>query len=291
MILRILFSLLLITSASVAQHPIFLKLNGVNKSLYKRPPVAGERLIAIYGQSNTGMKEDIANLQSDLLTPIPNNYIYNFNIPNPAWETLTTSNNEGDNANTHTNTFGIEFRLMKLMHDTYGGNQYLLKFAQSSTQLASTGNTTLDWNVSSSSVGNPLELFDLCILNRIYARSKIPVDLDVSWVIWIQGENDAGNSTLYNAYQTNLTNWINTYRTQTGLGTNVKFILVSLSTGQTAVNGAGITAIKTAMSNIAGSLTNVFYFSQNQSTSDGTHYDAAAIDFIANGVFNIISSN
>jgi lysophospholipase L1-like esterase len=252
----------------------------------KRPAPAGSHFVIKIGQSNVGMNESTSNLQSDLLASISANYIYSINSSPPGWEVMTTSNNEGDVANTHTNTFGTEFRLMKLLHDNYGGSQYLVKYGKSSTQIASSGDATQDWNTSSAG-----ELFDLLCYNYVFWNDKIPENVTAGWLIIQIGENDSANGTNSTNFQTNVTSIISTFRSRTGLGTALKVILVSLSTGQTSLNGTNRSTINTGMSNTASGGTNIFYLSQNEATSDGTHYTATGYDNIAIAEYNLIAAH
>lgn len=74
-------------------------------------------------------------------------------------------------------------------------------------------------------------------------------DIQVEGMIWHQGEGDAGSAANYNAYETNLTNFIADVRATVAPG--LKFGIVQLSDNQTAVNATGRAAVKAAQAAVA----------------------------------------
>jgi hypothetical protein len=252
---------------------------------------ANTKCILMFGQSNATGAELNANVPSGLSGPISNAKI--FNLSTRLWETLEDGVNNRGYVSTPTNnlTFGCELKLMDLLGANYSTTQYLFKYSEPNTYLYNTGNS---WNVftvpTSAGIEQYLYISSWISYNNMFER--LPVSVSPSWLVWIHGENDCANGTHAAAYQANITDFINNYRAITGLGTNLKVVLVSLSINQTALNSTNRTTINTAMSTVAGTLTNVFYLSQNGTCQvDNVHYDAAGYSTIATGIYNIIVAN
>jgi hypothetical protein len=245
-----------------------------------------QKFIGLIGQSNATGAMLNSGLPSDLAGIIPNAYIYDL-VSGTYQQLQNNINNRQDISLPGNNgAFGIEMRLMKLLGSYYSTPQYMFKYCYVGTQLYN--NNATCWNVFCTPVSLWVNSFAKCA----EATSKLPIaSKNLQWLIWIQGENDC-NATSAAAYQQNLTDVINFTRSSTGLSTNLKFILVSLATTQTSLNATYSAQISTAMSTIAGSLTNVFFISQNSSVQgDNTHYDAAGYDNIATLVYNVIIAN
>lgn len=266
-------------------------------SVSKFDNTGGQLFITIVGQSNAAGNETTSNPPDGIAIDdiIPNSYI--FDIVARDWQQLVFGVNQKQAQNNLGNatSYGIEPMLMTSLSNYNSQVNYLLKATYSGSQLYN--NNTLCWNVFCTPVfsgGIYLSLW-LGMLNFIYTSTfKNPVrNLNTGWVVYMQGENDAnGGSTLYNAFQTNLTDFINYTRAHTGYGTNLKFILVSLSSNQTGLDSTGLAAVNTAMSNISGSLTNVFYIAQNSSVKvDNIHYDKDGLTAIAALVYDVIINN
>jgi hypothetical protein len=99
---------------------------------------------------------------------------------------------------------------------------YILRYVISGTQLG-TNAGGLDWNSGSSG-----KLFDGMVDIWSKASAKL-TNPRVLAFLWIQGENDAGNSTLANAYQTNLGNFISAVRSRIDSNRQTKFIIARLN--------------------------------------------------------------
>jgi len=264
------------------------------------PEQGTQKYIGLIGQSNAAGQ--VANVNSPYSGVIANAYIYS--LGSKVFQPLELAvNNKQELEDISSNgSYGIEIQLMHDLGVHYGQPQYMFKYAYNGTYLNNTN--TPNWNVSESNVVVPSPprqyyfeapgLYTTCTTWYGIATQQIPIiNKKLEWVIWMQGENDAnGGAAIYNAYQTNLTNFINNFRVATQLGTNVKFLLVQLSTFQTGVNATGLAAVNTAMQNIAGSLTNVFTIAPNGTIQvDGFHYDAAGLATVSTSVYNTIIAN
>jgi len=265
------------------------------------PEVGTQKFIGLFGQSNACGIVNVSSAPYSGL--IDNAYILNLCLSTPVFQQLNVGTNNWLYLSSvcATTDYGIEVQLMHDLGVLYGQPQYMLKYGYTGTSMANTSGTTPNWNVfaANQTIVNDARfeipgLYGTALNYLNIAQNRIPVlNKKLEWIVWMQGEQDAnGGSTLYNNYQTNLTDFINTFRTQSHLGTNLKFLLVQLSSNQTGINATGKTAVNTAMTNIAGSLTNVFTVSPNGTVQgDGIHYDAAGLATVATSVYNTIIAN
>ncbi|HUQ67173.1 MAG TPA: sialate O-acetylesterase [Flavitalea sp.] len=254
---------------------------------------SGGNIIGLFGQSNAVGNEPIANLQGDLVGSNTNAKIFAYsNVSlNGTWSTLQSNVNNSGNTSSSA-TFGIEMRLMKLMGDTYGANQKLLKYAIVGSSLAT------NWLPGA---GN---LYGLKYQVQRYAQAAFAGAFGSAYngfkcIVWIQWEADSPNLT---NYQSNLKNLIKRWR-QDFLQPTIPIIIVSASNAQTNYTAPMRAAAKVAQQAVSkylwsnyvvttnsgvDVLDNVWYLEQNETTSDSIHYTATSYNNIALYVFDII---
>lgn len=275
------------SQAMIVNAPIKARTN--TGPVFVQWPNTGNQLnIGLWGQSNASGAGDTSVAPHKGV--IPYAYIFNNNtrLLEPLRLGASANNTQNVGLPTTNATYGIEDELMLLLSNHYSNQtNYLYKYAYAGTCLAE-GQQNGSWSTTPAS--SAPNVWNNCMNNHFQFIQQNPIrGPTLNWIIWIQGECDGqSGSTVFNAYQTNLTNLINNSRTYLH-NSGVKWCLVSLSTNQTAVNSSGITAVNTAMSNVAGSLTDVYYISQNSSVgADNLHYNAAGISAIATLVYNVI---
>lgn len=177
-----------------------------------------------------------------------------------------------------------------------GTTIYALNYAIGATRLADDGAGS-DWLSTNS--GELCDISKSTINNAIaYMWNTLNIR-NINFIfIWAQGEADTTSSTYYNAYQTNLTNFINEQEANlagTALAASKKYwILTKLGT-HTTYDATGVSTINTAMANIAATnSTRIFTYDPVNKTLqvDGHHYEASGYKAIGEEmVTNITTVN
>jgi len=150
---------------------------------------SGIPVVVLMGQSNAVGVGPIASVPAKYQGTIANAKIWN----GSAWVNLTagSTNQAADGS-----TLGPEMSLMDSLVTFYGTPVYLIKHAITSTDL----NT--QWRAGS----GPL-FFSLADKIKA-AMAALPSAGYIKAYYWMQGENDAADTTMASAYQTNLTNLV-----------------------------------------------------------------------------------
>jgi hypothetical protein len=259
----------------------------------------------IHGQSNAAGNVMPTEIDSGLKPFIENCNILNLESNNS--ETLKVGvNNYGVPSEyfdffqaTYSNGFryGIEIELSKLLKEYYNSTINIFKYTWPGSSLGSLGQGG-DWKFTT---GN---LMPKVATQYTKYKSKLKINQNEDFLIWIQGESNVGNEV---TYKTNIKNWIDSYRVQ--LGFNIPLIIVSLSTQQNFLNAGQVANFKT-MQNTLGSwvfdntnetftsqtgfIDNCFVLSQNEPCQNESgvfiHYSKIGITNISKGIFQIIKS-
>ncbi|BCX48667.1 hypothetical protein HAHE_25750 [Haloferula helveola] len=182
--------------------------------------------------------------------------------------------------------FGPEVTLGRKLADNLGGDPdtrvAIIKYASGGTDLYS------DWVAGGDATttgDGPLYVgfqnvvtAGLSALASAYPNAVI----EVSGMLWVQGERDAGSSEAAN-YETNLTNFIADIRLTYGSG--LWFVVSRLSSGQTAVNAGGLATVRAAQDAVAAadSLTALLDTDGFGMKTDNLHFDATGQQQIGNG--------
>lgn len=123
--------------------------------------------------------------------------------------------------------------------------------------------------------------------NNLLALGDLTPNL---YVVWIQGEGDINDAPALAAYETNLTNLITQWRTDTGLP-NLKFIIVKIGLNATFYAPAKLAAMRTAQDNVAAGLSNVYTIEAPTSyEADGVHYSATGCEDVGQRIADLIST-
>jgi hypothetical protein len=198
-------------------------------------------LIAFMGQSNAGDNTDYEQGDAGLglgSTYASVNITSKYGISDPITWTVNRSRQTlrpsaaGGGAN-----MGATLAAGRLMYQRAGLTE-IVQYAVSSTDLT-------QWLPGSgypASPGADPDLFDQAVT---YIRaSETASGTRLAAVVWIQGENDAGDLTLSNNYQTNLTAFAAALRAQ--FGSTLKFIIVKLNTNAVATYKATVRTAQAA---------------------------------------------
>lgn len=265
------------------------------------PGVARPAIIA-WGQSNLGT--GVTTVASDLEAEYKQTYnkirFYQYNTPysyNAATHYVQTtkflpmdySNNESYQTPDQNGTYSLQFYLYPQVQALLNRNLYVVHHGEGNTGLV------LQWKSQSPQGENYAELL---FKTRATIRAITDADgiaPDFKFMLIVQGELDARVEAYANAYETNLTNFINDFRSQSGL-TTLPVIIVRLNTEfiTAPVNpGTFGATVQAAQDAVAAALTDVYVFNPDGATmaSDKTHYTVAGEHTIADGVYNLAVTN
>ncbi|WP_295795170.1 sialate O-acetylesterase [Mucilaginibacter sp.] len=253
--------------------------------MFKSTAIRNSHVIILHGQSNANglaNSNGVYPAAPDTNIYLPKKGQYIFNPVTMLWERLQQNkNNDGTPVTPVLGYTGVEMKLMQLLSDYYGSDQYLIKYAQGGTSVSLTSGTLYNWNPDSTDT----IMFKGAVSNCLAAINKLPsLGLKPTLEIWIQGEADTG-TTDANNYKTNLTYYQTEFRNRCGLP-NLKYIQTGLSNNQTAylTNQAIVNSAKMAMS-INGN----HYVSTDGAEVgiDGVHFTVAGYEDIAQRIFNV----
>lgn len=210
-----------------------------NKIKYNRIGILSASLL---GQSNAASRAHLGDYPTNIQN-FSNSYILNIDTSN--YQAVPINSNP-----TYTGESANDFKGLELTTAFNYGLSFFLKYAIGSTTLAQVANAQ-NWNTSQA--GYVYGLFNNYILKRQYAKQYIQslgYREDKKAIIWWQGEQDAINQTYANAYEVNLTNFINGVRT---IDPNVLFIIMRIN----YPSGTYRDIIRSAVENVANAMINV----------------------------------
>jgi hypothetical protein len=237
----------------------------------------------VNGVANTPADDGAATDQLPAVLQQPQtNILYNNNYNNTnsyytganlaSLQPGTTAN--GNGIATSYGYFGPEITFgQKIAADNPNNKYLIIKYAVAGTDL----NT--QWNSSTppqgSNNGYVYRNFKSAVtaaLAKIGAGNTYQID----GMLWLQGEQDATNSTDAGLYQTNLTNLIADVRTN--YGTKLPFIIGGI--GFTAAD-ANRATVQQAFTNVAATVSNVRYFNDDDlNPTNNLHFTASAMQTI-----------
>ena len=234
------------------------------------PPSFG---VYIAGQSNALGWEDMANLQVGYQGTNTNVKMWT----GSAYNTINSATNNNQFPVAYKNNkFGAEFSLGYKLATYLGKDVNILKYAKGASKLAADG-SALDWSTSTN------ELY-LDFKNAITASGNVRFKS----VLWIQGEQDCLLLADANAYEANLTSFINGIRTHVGY--DIHFTIVLVNSNSTTLTYR--TTVRAAQLSVAATLTNISTIDADSFSLqvDNVHYDASGYDSIGDATFNIIKN-
>ncbi|MCH7228907.1 sialate O-acetylesterase [Haloferula sp. A504] len=246
----------------------------------KDSPVSAVETVRVFlvgGQSNADGRADPSALPTsptDLQQPQDDiDFYYKVQNETAALTTLRPGLSETDG-------FGPSITFGRTLADQLGDGTTtrvaLIKYANGGTNLAS------DWvaggDATTSGDGPEYVTFQQTVTNGLAALATTYPDatIGIEGMIWLQGESDIqGGSSLWNAYETNLQNFLDDITAT--YGTTLPFVVIRLSDGQTALNATGLGVVRTAQETVADSdpLTDWVDTDGFGMKGDNLHFDAA----------------
>jgi hypothetical protein len=138
--------------------------------------------------------------------------------------------------------FGPEVSFGARLHATSPSSDiYLVKCATGGTSLA------VDWNADGSGAQyNSLKAAVAAAMNQLRGEGRSPV---IAGMAWMQGEQDAGNTTMASAYAANLTTFITSVRSDLG-APNMPFVLGRIITAYGSAENNAL--VRTAQETVLG---------------------------------------
>lgn len=186
-------------------------------------------------------------------------------------------------------TYSLQFYLYPEIQTLLNRNLYVVHHGEGNTGLA------VHWKATATLGDNFREL----VFKTKATKNKITdtdgLAPDFKFLLWVHGEYDARVEAYANAYETNLTDFINNFRSQTGL-TTLPVIIVRLNTETITapVNPCTFGAtVQAAQDAVAGALTNVYVYDPDGATmhTDKIHYTVAGEHTITDGLLALIATN
>lgn len=151
--------------------------------------------------------------RSDLEPAHPDVKIYRgaYNSGNGSWPQLAA----GFGITWNGSRFGPELAFGHAIQSSKGGKIAIVKYAHGATGLAAgagkKGDRQKDWDPTYSG-SNQYDYFLATVANAKAAAQAAGDTLDIVGMLWMQGESDSRNATHANAYETNLTSFIASVR-------------------------------------------------------------------------------
>lgn len=273
------------------------------KKLLDNRPISWQLL----GQSNGSGNDVPYNYPLQYWIKNNNSYIYNIqtkqheicqlgvNSSNDSYEYFNASTLFPQNGH----RVGIEVALNQMLVEYYRCKTFLYKFCWRGSSLLTSGAFGGTWDTSSTNLTTGCFL-----INKNYLLEGMKKNFEIfkrpKFVVWIQGEGDVAS---YNIYAQALSLFINEYRIL--IGYTIPFVIVSLSTLQTALNTSDLANFKIAQKSLASivytantdlitfqtggsTIEKVLYVDQNEMClADNIHYTGTSYANIASYIFKL----
>lgn len=238
-------------------------------------------LIGLMGQSNAiGFPFDDSYI--DPLTYDPQSGMYIFEPVSQTWQVLqrNINNHGGPTSNSAGDGFGVEMRLLQLLYEHFGVDQYMIKYAAGGIPIAEDTGDNYNWSPNSTSE----YMFKASLANYWAAMNSFPVQkIEMKVLIWIQGENDTTTIGDAGAYQRHFMNMANQIINQYNLP-YLKFLNVGLGDGQTSIGFKDV--INQAKRNITINNSR-FVSSDGLATREGVHFTGDSLNTLAERIFDM----
>jgi hypothetical protein len=248
--------------------------------------------IICWGQSNlgTGVTSVASDLESGYKTLFDNVRFLRDNQYNSiAVSTMSYLDNPSYQSPDQNGTYSLQFYLYPDVANQLARNLYVVHHGAGNTGLA------VEWKPSATIGENYRELLFKTQGLQQAIKSVDGIDPDFKFMLIVHGEYDSRVLAYANDYETNLTNFINNFRSKSGL-TTLPVIIVRLNTEMiTAPVNPGTygATIQTAQDNVAAALSDVYVYNPNGATmhTDKIHYTVAGEHTIATGIYNLAVTN
>lgn len=233
-------------------------------SLGKTSSPEGDIVLLLMGQSNASGYTNSTAPPAEYQGQLSGCYIWD----GVAFSLLEYGvNNEGFTAT----DFGFELSMCVWLQSQYNKNIYLIKHAKSGSPIAQEGGRD-DWNKAS---------------NELYADAQSEISTALAELttpniiasVWMQGERDARTTAMANAYQANLTSFINSFSADMGYA-DTKWVICRLSDQQRdnfSDPANTFDVVTAAQQTVANGNANYFlYNTDGFATHDGLHFSATS---------------
>ncbi|MEI8339907.1 MAG: sialate O-acetylesterase [Verrucomicrobiota bacterium] len=165
-------------------------------------------------------------------------------------------------------TFGPEITFGRAMEDAHPADQYaLIKYSQGGTSLAT------DWNPST---GATYSAFKATVTSGLASLTNAGYAPQIIGMLWLQGENDSASLLQANAYEQNMRNFIIDIRSN--YGNTLPFVIGGMGY---ANDPSYRDTVLTAQANVAATMTNVRFFSDDDLNPNHVlHFGTAEMQMI-----------
>lgn len=248
--------------------------------------------IVTWGQSNlgTGITTVASDLEAQYEVPFPEVRFYQHSSTmNCKVVTMDSTDNTSYQTPDQNAAYSLQFYLYPQIAAELGRNIYVMHHGEGNTGLS------VEWKSTATIGDNYREaLFKTKALhNKILDQDGIAP----SWkfMLIVHGEYDARIEASANAYETNLTNFINNFRTQSGL-TSLPVIIMRLNTEMiTAPVNPGTfgATVQAAQDAVVGAVSGCYIFDPDgiEMHTDKIHYTVAGEHDLADGILNVATTN
>jgi len=233
------------------------------------------------GQSNCGGFNHPAPPDPATYPPSKGQYI--FEPVSQTWQRLQRNKNNSGSPTEFVGFFGSELKLMQLLTDYYGADQYMMKYAIGGTSLSENTADKYNWSPSSP---DPFCYKDF-IRSYFNAMDNFPtIKLFPKVLIWWQGEDDTSMEDA-DAYAANFNNFIYSVKNECGLH-NLKVIQIGLSNNQIAYSIIGRNTVNAAKMDYAINGNKFVNTDGAEVQPNGVHFSTVGYEDIATRIFNIL---
>lgn len=239
----------------------------------------------------SGGQSNMAGYQAsgpDTTTYPPRKGQYIFDNPTAEWQRLQQNWNNGGTQIVYRGFVGCEMRLMELMHEHYGADQFMFKYSAGGTSISPIDNITIppsyNWGPESVQPYMYHGFIDSCrtAINTFPAQYNKPKVL-----LWIQGEDDTDIERA-NAYQQNFINLIACIKRDLNLP-NLKVLQTLLADTQTAYGEVGKNIVNNGKRNFSVN-GNKYVNIDGADCPGGVHFSEAGQAYIAEKIFPVLKT-
>ncbi len=245
------------------------------------------RVFFLGGQSNGDGRGYSSGLPTNLQAPQTDVDFYFTVEGSHPFEGQLTDLKPGSPEFEQTNFFGSEITFGRSMADFYAGDPNtsvaIIKYANGGT------NQLHDWKAGGTSGtandGPEYVTFQNTVTDGMAAleAANPGVQLEVSGMIWMQGESATASDERHDAYEAGLTNFIADVRLT--YGEDLPFVLGQLSLGQTFLDPTRLASVRTMQANVAAghAFTSMVVTDGFSIKSDDLHFDASGLQDLGYG--------
>lgn len=239
--------------------------------------------ISLMGQSNAS-GYNTPDADENQYNPRLGQYI--FDNVSMEWQALQQNKNNGGKYYSYVGFQGIEMKLMQLLKNYYGADQYIFKYSEAAAPIALGDDPDVfpyNWSPLSAHPQN----YKGCVNNFNYAKTHFPAQMPrMKVLIWIHGESDVNTIDADN-YQRNFITFINALKNDWNTP-GLKVIQTLLSDTQTFYNQSLKAVINNAKINLSVNGNRYVNTDGAETQSGGVHFTTSGYEDIAQRVFDVL---